>query len=545
MVDIGGGESLHVHCAGAGAPLVVFEECLGCEAAYYRAMQDGIARFTRACAYDRAGVGYSSAAPKPHLARSIVGELRTLLGPRDESSRLVLVGHGLGGLVAQIYARDFPSAVAGMVLVDAQTGDFASRYYGAFPPDALAKWKEYLRDTPENLDADDQLGAMDDLRRAPSSLGDRPLVVVSRGKSQPPSFGVPADSWEKLEALFRGLQAEVPSLSSNSAQIVAAEARWIPGEAPDRVVSATWQVVSSVRAGIPMSRLATVAAPATRALPDGAHGAPVDDGMVDLGGRALHLHCAGRGTPTVLLEAGHGEDGATWSRVQPDLAKQTRVCAYDRMGLGFSDKPATMRRAAADVLRDLRALLATAGITGPYVLVGHSIGALYVRLYAAAHPDEVAGMVLVDGATEEDDVREWSLYPPELVAAADDPDDPEAIRLDAMRAAMAELRGANRSIGDRPLVVLTAGLPEPDLPGASPELSARLARIGQETQAELPRRISSNAVQIVATKSHHFIQLENPKLVIASVRQVVDAARGHGRVDATTLAPLAGEGGAP
>ncbi len=557
LVDIGGGESLHVHCAGAGSPLVLFDECVGCEASFYRAMQDGVAHFTRACAYDRAGVGYSSAAPKPHLAHQIVGDLRKLLGQRDESGRVVLVGHGVGGLVAQLYARDFPSSVAGMVLVDAQTKDFASRYYAAFPPDALAKMKELLGDTPENLEIDDQFGAMDDLRRAPLSLGDRPLVVVSRGKSQPPSFGIPADSWEKLEILFRGLQAEVPSLSNNSTQIVATEAQWIPDEAPDRVVTATWQVVSSARTGIPLSRLAAAASPdastassaplgaaPASAPPDRAHAAPVDDGLIDVGGRSLHLHCVGRGAPTVLLEAGHGADGGTWLLVQTDIAKQTRACAYDRAGLGFSDKPGKAR-AVADVLQDLRALLAGARITGPYVLVGHSLGGLLVRLYAAEHPDEVAGMVLVDGSTEDQDLREWSLYPPEQLKAADDPEDPEAIGLDAFRAAMAQLRGANRSIGDKPLVVLTAGLQEPELPGISPELSARIARVWQEMQAELPRRISTNAAQIVAAKSHHYIQLENPKLVVASVRQVVDAARGRGRVDGTVLAPLANEGGAP
>lgn len=555
MVDIGGGESLHVHCAGTGAPLVLFDECLGCEAAFYRAMQEGVARFTRACAYDRAGVGYSTAAPEPHLARQIVGDLRKLLGQRDESGRVVLVGHGLGGLVAQLYAREFPSAVAGMVLVDAQSKDSRARYYATFPPDAVAKMRERYRETPENLDIDDQFRAMDDLRRAPLSLGDRPLVVVSRGKSQPPSPGVPADAWEKLETVFRGLQAEVPSLSNNSAQIVATEAQWIPDEAPDRVVTATWQVVSSARAGIPLSRLAATDSPdasmtassspvaaATPAPPDRAH-APVDDGLIDVGGRSLHVHCVGRGTPTVLLEAGHGNDGGTWTRVQTEIAKQTRACAYDRAGLGFSSKPGGSR-VVADVIQDLRALLATAGITGPYVLVGHSIGALYVRLYAAAHPDEVAGMVLVDGTTEDEDLREWSLLPPDLLKMLDDPADPEAIRLDAMRAAMAQLRGANRSIGDKPLVVLTAGLQEPEL-GVSPELSTRLARIWQEIQAELPHRVSSNAAQIVARKSHHFIQLENPKLVVASVRQVVDAARGRGRVDGAALAPLADEGEAP
>ena len=179
------------------------------------------------------------------------------------------------------------------------------------------------------------------------------------------------------------------------------------------------------------------------------------------------------------------------------------------------------------------------------MLVGHSMGAVYVRLYAAAHPDEVAGMVLVDGSTEDQDLRLWSLASPAQLKAMDDPADPEAISYDAARVGMAQLRAANRSIGDKPLVVLTAGAWEEPEPGESAERFARLGRIWQEMQAELPHRISSNAAQIVATKSHHFIQLENPKLVIASVRLVVDAARGRGRVDASALAPLAGEGGDP
>ena len=547
MVEIGGGESLHVHCAGAGTPLVVFDECLGCETPFYRAMQDGVARFTRACAYDRAGVGYSSPAPKPHLVRQMVGELRKLLGPRDESGRVVLVGHGLGGLVAQLYARDFPSSVAGMVLVDAQTKDSHARYYSAFAPEAVAKMRQFYIETAENLDLDDQFRAMDDLRSAPLSLGERPLVVVSRGKSQAPSLGIPADSWEKLETAFRGLQAEIPSLSNNSAQIVATEAKWIPDEAPDRVVTATWQVVSSARAGVPLSRLAAAPSPDTSIRgnpPDQAHAAPVDDGLIDVGGRSLHLHCAGHGTPTVLLEAGAATDGGSWRRVQKDIAQRTRVCAYDRAGLGFSDKPGKAR-AVADVVQDLRALLMTARIERPYVLVGHSMGAVYVRLYAAAHPDEVAGMVLIDGSTEDQDLRLWSIASPAQLKAMDDPADPEAISYDAARVGMAQLRASNRSIGDKPLVVLTAGVWEEPEPGESPERFARQGRIWQEMQAELPHRISSNAAQIVATKSHHFIQLENPKLVIASVRLVVDAARGRGRVDASALAPLAGEGGDP
>ena len=127
----------------------------------------------------------------------------------------------------------------------------------------------------------------------------------------------------------------------------------------------------------------------------------------------------------------------------------------------------------------------------------------------------------------------------------DDPADPEGIRLDAIHVAMAQLRGANRSIGDKPLVVLTAGLWGDPPPGVSPEENTQQGRIWQEMQAELPQRISSNSTQIVAAKSHHYIQGESPKLVVASVRQVVGAERSRGRVNGSALAPFASEVRAP
>lgn len=261
-----------------------------------------------------------------------------------------------------------------------------------------------------------------------------------------------------------------------------------------------------------------------RSVPD------VDDRMVDVGGgRRLHVHCMGTGEPTVILEAGQGQSGETWRRVQPEIATVTRACAYDRAGEGASDKPGKPL-AVADTLRDLRVLLATAGIQAPYVLVGHSLGGLLVRLYAAEHPGEMAGLVLVDATTEDEDLKLWPLISPEAFKMVD----PDGSQLADMRGAMAKLR-SRRSIGDAPLVVLTAGIPEEPPPGVSPE---QFARISLEMQAELPR-ISSNGTQIVAVKSHHFIQMENPSLVVASIRQVVEAVRTQGRVDASALAPLA------
>ncbi len=116
-------------------------------------------------------------------------------------------------------------------------------------------------------------------------------------------------------------------------------------------------------------------------------------------GRALNLRCGGRGSPTVLLESGFGASSTAWPRVMPELRKLTRVCAYDRAGYGFSD-PGPQPRDGAAIARDLDQALTNAGVQGPFVVVGHSAGGLYGRLFAARHPQAVVGLVLLDPTVE-------------------------------------------------------------------------------------------------------------------------------------------------
>ena len=132
-----------------------------------------------------------------------------------------------------------------------------------------------------------------------------------------------------------------------------------------------------------------------------------------MGGYQLHIHCLGEGNPTVILEAALPGASAHWGWVQPDIATTTRVCAYDRAGMGWSD-PGPEPRDAQTIASELHTLLDNARIEGPYVLVGHSFGGLYARMYTAQYPDEVAGMVLVD-STHPD---QWTRLPPEVVAGA-------------------------------------------------------------------------------------------------------------------------------
>ncbi len=119
--------------------------------------------------------------------------------------------------------------------------------------------------------------------------------------------------------------------------------------------------------------------------------------MIDVSGYKLHLYCMGEGTPTVILDAAFPAQVSNWVWVQPQIAKTTRVCAYDRAGHGWSDLGPEPRDAKQHA-RELKTLLDKANVQGPYVLVGHSLGGLYVREFADMFPDQVAGMVLIEGS---------------------------------------------------------------------------------------------------------------------------------------------------
>jgi pimeloyl-ACP methyl ester carboxylesterase len=126
--------------------------------------------------------------------------------------------------------------------------------------------------------------------------------------------------------------------------------------------------------------------------------------LVDVGGHRLHINCVGEGSPTVILESALGAMSAHWVRVQQQVAKTTRVCAYDRAGLGWSE-PGPEPRDARQISSELYTLLKDADTEGPYMLVGHSYGGLYARMYAARYSEEVAGVVLVDSSHPEQFTR--------------------------------------------------------------------------------------------------------------------------------------------
>lgn len=271
---------------------------------------------------------------------------------------------------------------------------------------------------------------------------------------------------------------------------------------------------------------------------DEGRGSSSFDKLVNLGGgRRLHINCSGMnvaGAPTVVLEAGAGNDSSIWNRVQPEVAKFARVCTYDRAGLGGSD-PVPKPRTVVALTEDLRALLANAKVTGPYILVGHSLGGILVRLYASYYPAEVVGMVLVDSAHEDEPDRGLALIPRETFKemlkklSPEDlvPRSAEQIDGCSMRAVMNALDWHS----DIPLVVLTQGRPYgPDMV-AVPSIAPKAYQLHLALQRDLVRR-SPKGRQIIARKSGHGIHQDQPELVIAAIRQVVKEAKppaGRGR----------------
>lgn len=154
------------------------------------------------------------------------------------------------------------------------------------------------------------------------------------------------------------------------------------------------------RRALAVTALAAVLALAACAADEGQAAGPRPGETATLAdGRKINLRCQGHGAPTVIFESGFGAHAGAWAKVQPTVARRTRTCAYDRAGMGLSDDGPLPRDGAA-IARDLDQALTEAGIEGPYILVGHSAGALYARLFAARRLGEVQGLVLVDPTVE-------------------------------------------------------------------------------------------------------------------------------------------------
>ncbi len=280
--------------------------------------------------------------------------------------------------------------------------------------------------------------------------------------------------------------------------------------------------------------------------------------LVDIGGYQLHLNCQGSGSPTVIMEAGLNDFSLFWSAVQPEIAQFTQLCTYDRAGLGWSEA-SPYPRTSAQMVEELHTLLNKADVAGPYLLVGHSFGGANMRLFAYQYPDETAGLILVDATHEEAFLREPEAFAPAMSDAISQFNtligmsnlgllalSPETIpdrglsgeALTQYRAILAstdyfvtavsesesfpsnlkQVGEANINLGDLPLVVLSRGLPEP-FPQMEEAEIAPFEQSWRQMQNEL-LNLSSNSQQIIAAESAHYIQLQQPDLLIDVVRKM-------------------------
>jgi pimeloyl-ACP methyl ester carboxylesterase len=295
---------------------------------------------------------------------------------------------------------------------------------------------------------------------------------------------------------------------------------------------------------------------------------PAPGEMVDVGGYDLHLYCTGEagGAPSVVMDSGLGGTVLDWQLVQPEVAKFARVCTYDRAGMGWSD-PGDQPRTSQQIVKELHALLGNAGVVeGPYVLVGHSFGGTNMQVYASHYPDEVAGMVLVDSALEDEKAvtLTQSLQPspvllkiyatigltrlpytlggePPGLTSPELEDEQVAIsshrkhvfavadETSSLQESFNENRADPMSLGNKPLMVLSAGSVQLTGTGLSQEQVNLIDELHSDSQAALTRR-SENAKQIIAEDSGHYIQVERPALVIDAVRHVVEATRDGSRL---------------
>jgi pimeloyl-ACP methyl ester carboxylesterase len=247
-----------------------------------------------------------------------------------------------------------------------------------------------------------------------------------------------------------------------------------------------------------------------------------------VGSHKLYINCEGvarKGTPVVVMDSGLGNSSEAWLGIQPKVAEFARVCIYDRAGLGNSD-PATHLQSSRQIAADLHSLLLSSGAGKFFVLVGHSFGGINVRTYASMYPKQVVGMVLVDSTHEEQFARTDALIPEAIKKQFP----PSALVLGGpekvdWKVTIEETRKANWH-ADIPLIVLTAANAQPGGEGPLASLAPKFEAIRQELQQDLVHR-SDRGKHIVATRSGHFIQRDEPELVVGAIRAVVDQSEAE------------------
>ncbi len=266
--------------------------------------------------------------------------------------------------------------------------------------------------------------------------------------------------------------------------------------------------------------------------------------LVDVGGHRMHIYCRGEGEPTIVLDSGAGGFSLEWSTIQKSIAPDTRVCAYDRAGYGWSDM-GPLPRTSSRIVEELRTLLQMAEIPGPYIMVGHSFGGYTAQYFARSHPQQVVGIVLIDSSHPEqvqrlpktirkvsarpENSRTYSItrpvlhdhYPKETGARAYRLMSSWKYRFTRQEELLSLPRSAQEVMQAAPyktipLVVLTRG--KRVWPHTS--YGDEMEKVWRELQDELST-LSQNSVHLIAKNSGHSIHLDQPELVISALRNLL------------------------
>jgi pimeloyl-ACP methyl ester carboxylesterase len=235
-------------------------------------------------------------------------------------------------------------------------------------------------------------------------------------------------------------------------------------------------------------------------------------------GRKLSIQCWGNGSPVVILESGLGVYSGTWYKVAPEVAKFTRVCIYDRYGLGLSEAPLTPRT-SDHMVAELHELLTKAQVPPPYILVGQSFGGLNIHLFASTYSKEAVGLVFVDAIHPDFDRRlEPLLSPAQAQQRREELElNQEGIKFKDILASEELVRVAG-PIPDVPVIVLRHGLP---FEGGANWPTEKVEALWEELQNDLAT-LSSKGKVIVAENSHHRIEEDRPDVVIAAIWKIFD-----------------------
>jgi pimeloyl-ACP methyl ester carboxylesterase len=632
LVDVGG-RRLNLYCRGTGSPAVIFDSGANDTTIAWALIQPEISKAHTACSYDRAGLGFSDAATRSGTAGNDVDDIHKALQVAQIKPPYLLVGHSSGGLAVRVFADRYRSEVVGMVIVDGSHEDQVSGWkartalevkempslasHAASPaPNCVEAAKEgrIPKDSPlfdpcvgemypgvSQAISDATFAVMatlasqkasasetanfgtvsaDETRATRRDFGDMPIIMLTRSPT-PARNGFPQAMQDRRNMDWEQYHNAVAAMSTHGVNwIVPRSKHLLNYDRPEIVIEAIRQALAIAAAprSVPVARQPR----SNPVVSDAVYTGPAR--LVDVGGgRRINLYCRGTGSPTVVFASGALDTTIAWALIQPTISEKHETCAFDRAGMGFSDaavRPGT----AANEADDLHSALQAAHVAPPYVLVGHSAAGLSTRIFADRFRDEVVGLVIVDGAHEDQASRLKAIALPEAKAHwYDEVDDTTCVNAlrngeiprmspvfercvgkpdarfsqainDAQLAYEAkakyqvatrseiqnfwgassdETRATRRDFGDMPIVYLTHA-PSKPVAGITQLLQDQRTATIEQMHNEVAA-MSTLGFNEIVPRAGHIINYDRPEIVIDAIDQVLRMASGSDGTNSRTF----------